>query len=295
MSKPIFTGSGVAIVTPFDRDGSVNYQKLRELTDWQIDHKTDAIIVCGTTGEAPTLTYEEKIKTIQTVVEQTAGRVPVIAGTGTNDTAAAVSLSKDAQKIGADALLLVTPYYNKATQTGLIRHYRTIADSIDIPCILYNVPSRTTVNIHPETYQALSKHPNIAAVKEASGNIAATLRIKQLCGDALDIYSGNDDLYLPMLSIGAKGIISVIANILPQPAHEMYRLFVNGYVEECAKMQTQWMDLIDALFCQVNPMPVKAAMNLMGFNVGSCRLPLCDMDPAQFNNLRTVLKKHNLV
>lgn len=294
MPKPIFTGSGVALVTPFTRDGSVNHQKLRELTDWQIDHKTDAIIVCGTTGESSTLTYEEKIKTIQTVVEQTAGRVPVIAGTGTNDTATAVSLSQEAQKLGVDALLLVTPYYNKATQTGLIRHYLTIANSIDIPCILYNVPSRTTVNIHPETYYTLSKHPNIAAVKEASGNVAAVLRIKQLCGDALDIYSGNDDLYLPLLSVGAKGIISVIANILPAPTHEMYRLFVNGYIEECAKIQVQWMDLIDALFSQVNPIPVKTAMNLMGLNAGPCRLPLCDMDPAQLNTLKSVLTKHSL-
>lgn len=295
MSTPIFTGSGVALITPFDRTGSVNFQKLRELADWQIDQNTDAIIVCGTTGESSTLSAEEKIKTIQTVIDQTAGRVPVIAGTGTNDTAMAVSLSRNAQKIGADALLLVTPYYNKATQTGLVKHFTAIADSVDIPCILYNVPSRTTVNIHPETYAVLSKHPNIVAVKEASGNLATVQRIRQLCGESLDIYSGNDELYLPMLSLGAIGIISVIANILPRPAHEMYRLYVNGYIEECTKLQLEWIDLIDALFCQVNPIPVKAAMNLMGMDVGSCRLPLCDMDHTQFQVLKATLQNYALI
>lgn len=295
MSQSLFTGSGVALVTPFNRDGSVNYRKLRELTDWQINHKTDAIIVCGTTGEASTLTHDEKLRTIQTVVEQTAGRVPVIAGTGTNDTASAVSLSQAAQKLGVDGLLLVTPYYNKATQNGLIRHYSLIAESVDIPCILYNVPSRTTVNILPETYRVLSQHPNIVAVKEASGNIAISIRIRQLCGDALDIYSGNDDIYLPMLSIGAKGIISVLANILPQSVHDMYQMFLDGHVEQCAAKQTDWMELIDALFCQVNPMPIKVAMNWMGFDVGSCRLPLCEMDEMPLRVLKATMQKYKLI
>lgn len=295
MSKPVFTGSGVALITPFDRSGNVNHTKLRELTDWHIDQQTDAIIVCGTTGESSTLTHDEKINTIHTVINQTAGRIPVIAGTGSNDTALAVSLSREAEKCGADALLLVTPYYNKTTQDGLIRHYTAIADHVNIPCILYNVPSRTTVNIHPETYYELSKHPNIVATKEASGNMAAVLRTMQLCGDALDIYSGNDDCYLPMLSIGAKGIISVIANILPRQSHEMYRLFIYDHIDTCQSLQLEWMDLIDALFCQVNPIPVKEALNLMGFDVGNCRLPLCEMNNAYKKQLNKALKNHQLI
>jgi 4-hydroxy-tetrahydrodipicolinate synthase len=295
MAKPIFTGSGVALVTPFDRTGAVNYVKLRQLTDWHIDQQTDAIIVCGTTGEASTLTTQEKLKTIQTVIEQTAGRVPVIAGTGANDTALAVSLSQSAQKIGADALLLVTPYYNKATQSGLVKHFTKVADHVDIPCILYNVPSRTAVNIHTDTYEILANHPHITAIKEASGNLAAIQRIKQICSNKLDIYSGNDELYLPSLSVGAIGIISVIANILPRQSHDMYRLFTNGYIDACTKMQLEWIDLIDSLFSQVNPIPIKAAMNLMGMDVGSCRLPLCDMDLAPLHTLKTILKKHDLI
>lgn len=295
MSKPVFTGSGVALVTPFDRDGAVNHAKLRELTDWHIGQQTDALVVCGTTGESSTLTYDEKINTIQTVINQTAGRIPVIAGTGSNDTALAVSLSKDAQKCGADALLLITPYYNKTTQDGLIKHYTAIADSVNIPCILYNVPSRTTVNIHPETYYELSKHPNIVATKEASGNFAAIMRTMNLCGDALDIYSGNDDCYLPMLSIGAKGIISVIANILPKECHQMYRLFIHDHIDACRSLQLEWMDLIDALFCQVNPIPAKEALNMMGFNVGSCRLPLCDMNEPYRKQLKKTLQNHRLI
>jgi 4-hydroxy-tetrahydrodipicolinate synthase len=285
----------VALVTPFDRTGAVNYDKLRQLTEWHIDQQTDAIIVCGTTGEASTLTTQEKFKTIQTVTEQTAGRVPVIAGTGSNDTALAVSLSQSAQKLGADALLLVTPYYNKATQSGLVKHFTKIADHVDIPCILYNVPSRTTVNIHTDTYEILANHPHIVATKEASGNLATIQRIKQACADKLDIYSGNDDLYLPSLSVGAIGIISVVANIMPRQSHEMYRLFANGYIDSCTKMQLEWIDLIDALFSQVNPIPVKAAMNMIGMDVGSCRLPLCDMDTAPLNTLKTALKKHDLI
>ena len=295
MSKPVFTGSGVALVTPFDRDGAVNHAKLRELTDWHIGQQTDALVVCGTTGESSTLTYDEKINTIQTVINQTAGRIPVIAGTGSNDTALAVSLSKDAQKCGADALLLITPYYNKTTQDGLIKHYTAIADSVNIPCILYNVPSRTTVNIHPETYYELSKHPNIVATKEASGNFAAIMRTMNLCGNALDIYSGNDDCYLPMLSIGAKGIISVIANILPKECHQMYRLFIHDHIDACRSLQLEWMDLIDALFCQVNPIPAKEALNMMGFNVGSCRLPLCDMNEPYRKQLKKTLQNHRLI
>ncbi len=295
MSKPVFTGSGVALVTPFDCSGNVNHAKLRELTDWHIDQQTDAIIVCGTTGESSTLTYDEKLNTIHTVINQTAGRIPVIAGTGSNDTALAVSLSKEAQACGANALLLVTPYYNKTTQDGLIRHYTTIADHVNIPCILYNVPSRTTVNIHPETYYELSKHPNIVATKEASGNMAAVLRTMQLCGDQLDIYSGNDDCYLPMLSIGAKGNISVIANVLPRQSHEMYRLFIHDHIDVCQSIQLEWMDLIDALFCQVNPIPVKEALNLMGFDVGNCRLPLCEMNESYKKQLKKALKNHQLM
>ena len=295
MSKPIFTGSGVALITPFDSLGAVNHKKLRELTDWHISQQTDAIIVCGTTGEASTLTHDEKIKTIHTVINQTAGRIPVIAGTGSNDTALAVSLSKDAEKCGADALLLVTPYYNKATQEGLIAHYTTIADSVNIPCILYNVPSRTTVNIHSETYHKLSTHPNIVATKEASGNMAAILKIRQLCGDALDIYSGNDDCYLPMLALGAKGVISVAANLLPRAFHEMYRLYIHGHIDTCQSMQIEWIDLINSLFSLVNPIPVKEALNLLGFDVGACRLPLTAMSESARNALKTTLQQYNLM
>lgn len=294
MPNPIFTGSGVALITPLHKDGAVNYTKLRELTQWHISQHTDALIVCGTTGEASTLSTKEKLNIIQTVIEQAAGHIPVIAGTGTNDTASAVFLSQKAQELGADGLLLITPYYNKTTQSGLIKHFFAVADRVDIPCILYNVPSRTTVNIHIQTYENLAKHPNIVATKEASGNLAVVERIVNRCGDELLVYSGCDELYLPMLSIGAVGVISVLANILPTPMHEMYQHFSLGHYKECRNLQNEWIELIDALFSQVNPIPIKTAMNLLGMNVGPCRLPLCDMDEEPKQALLRVMEKYEL-
>ncbi len=274
MKKSIFTGSGVALVTPMNSNGDVNYTVLRDFTEWQIANHTDALIVCGTTGEASTLTNDERSKSIQTVIEQTARRVPVIAGTGSNDTAKAVFLSKQAQYLGADALLLVTPYYNKTTQNGLIEHYTTIADQVNIPCILYNVPSRTGVNISPETYAKLANHPNIVATKEASGNIAQTIRIRHLCGDNLDVYSGNDDMIVPMLSLGAKGVISVMANAFPQEVHELCNLYISADPTLASRRQIEYMPIIDALFSVVNPIPIKEMLNIMGWQMGQCRLPL---------------------
>lgn len=295
MKKEIFSGAGVAIVTPMHPDGSIHYEKLGQMIDWQIENHTDAIVICGTTGESACMTDQEHIDCIEFAVKHTAGRVPVIAGAGSNDTAYAVQLSKEAKQLGADALLHVTPYYNKTSQKGLIAHFTTIADATDLPIILYNVPSRTGVNIKPETYVQLAKHPNIVAAKEASGNISQVAQIKALCGDDLDLYSGNDDQIVPLLSLGAKGVISVLSNVMPKETHDICALFFEGKVKESAALQLKLLDLINHLFMDVNPIPVKAAMNLMGFDVGECRLPLVSMDDAQIGALRKSMKQAGLL
>ena len=295
MKKEIFSGAGVAIVTPMYPDGSIHYEKLGQLIDWQIENHTDAIVICGTTGESACMTDQEHIDCIEFAVKHTAGRVPVIAGAGSNDTAYAVQLSKEAKQLGADALLHVTPYYNKTSQKGLIAHFNAIADATDLPIILYNVPSRTGVNIKPETYVQLAKHPNIVAAKEASGNISQVAQIKALCGDDLDLYSGNDAQIVHLLSLGAKGVISVLSNVMPKETHDICALFFEGKVQESAALQLKLLDLINHLFMDVNPIPVKAAMNLMGFDVGECRLPLVSMDDAQIGVLRESMKQAGLL
>lgn len=297
MKNTIFTGAGVAIVTPMNADGSINFDKLGELIDFQIDNGTDAIIICGTTGESSTMTDEEHIECIRYAVERTAHRVPVIAGTGSNHTEYAVNLSKEAEKLGADALLLVTPYYNKASQQGLIVHYTTIANAVNIPIILYNVPSRTGVNIAPETLVELAKVENIVAVKEASGNISQVARVAALCGDDLDIYSGNDDQIVPIMSLGGKGVISVLSNVMPKETHEVAALCLeNKYPEAQAKMN-KLVEFANSngLFCDVNPIPVKEALNIMGFEVGECRLPLTKMSEDKIAKLRARMEALGLV
>lgn len=297
MKKTIFTGAGVAIITPMNADGSINFDKLGELIDWQINEGTDAIIICGTTGESSTMTDEEHIEAIKYAIDRVNHRVPVIAGTGSNHTEYAVNLSKKAEELGADALLLVTPYYNKTSQKGLIVHYTAIANAVNIPIILYNVPSRTGVNITPETLKELSKVENIVAVKEASGNISQIARVAALCGDDLDIYSGNDDQILPIISIGGKGVISVLSNVMPKETHEIAQLCLeNKYPEAQAKMNGL-LEFANAsgLFCDVNPIPVKEALNLMGWEVGECRLPLVSMDEAKVAMLKAKMTELGLI
>ena len=292
----IFTGSGVAIVTPFGADGAVNYKKLAELIDDQIQHKTDAIIICGTTGEGSTLTMEEHKECIRFTVEHVAGRVPVIAGTGSNCTETAIELSRDAEKDGADALLVVTPYYNKATQKGLLEHYTMVAESVHIPIIMYNVPSRTGTNIQPETAVEIARrNPNVVGIKDATGNLSQTAMMAHLAGGALDIYSGNDDEVLPILSLGGIGVISVLANIQPEETHNMVMDYLNGDREKAMKFQLDAIPLIKALFCEVNPIPIKTAMNLMGMEVGPLRRPLCDMEPQNLEKLKAAMRNAGLL
>ena len=286
MKNTIFTGAAVAVITPMNNDGSINFEELGKIIDHQIEHHTDAIVICGTTGEASTFTDEEHVEAIRFAVEKVNHRVPVIAGTGSNDTAYAVWLAKEAQQAGADAQLQVTPYYNKTSQKGLLAHFLTIADATDLPVILYNVPGRTGVEIKPETYAVLAKHPNIVAAKEANGSITSVARTRALCGDNLDIYSGNDDQIVPILSLGGKGVISVLSNVAPQQTHDMCQLFFDGKVQEAADLQIKMMGLVDALFADVNPIPVKKAMNMLGWNAGSCRLPLVDPDDRVVDLLR---------
>ena len=294
MSKQtIFTGAGVAIVTPMNPDGSVNYERYRELVEWQIQNGTDAIISCGTTGESSTLDHEEHIEVMRAAVEQAAGRVPVISGTGSNDTRYCIELSLEAQRLGADALLLVSPYYNKTSQRGLIAHYTAIADAVELPIILYNVPSRTGVDMKPETIARLAAHPRIVAVKEANGNISAAAQVAALCD--IDIYSGNDDQIVPLLSLGSKGVISVLSNILPQQTHDICAKWFAGDVAGSRALQLELLELANALFSDVNPIPVKEAMNLMGMQVGDCRLPLLGMDEAGRGKLAAVLTKYGLM
>ena len=294
MKKTIFRGAGVAIITPFTETG-VNYPELGRIIDDQIAGGTDAIIITGTTGESATMTDAEHREAIRFAVQQVKGRIPVVAGTGSNETAYAVELSQYAEKVGADALLLVTPYYNKCTQNGLIVHYTKIADSVSIPAILYNVPSRTGVNIKTETYAALAKHPRIVAVKEASGDLSAILRLRAAVGDELAVYSGNDDQIVPILSLDGAGVISVLSNVAPQATHDICQNYFDGNVAEAARLQIAYADLIDALFCEVNPIPVKTAMRRLGYETGPLRMPLSEMEPVHAAQLDAALRAHNLL
>lgn len=287
----IFRGSGVAIVTPFKEDG-VDFEKLGELIDFQIKNGTDAIIVCGTTGESSTMSDEERKAAFKFAVEKVNKRVPVIAGTGSNNTKYSIELSKYAKSVGIDGLLIVTPYYNKTTQEGLIAHFTAIHESTDLPIILYNVPSRTGLNIMPETLLELSKLKNIIAVKEASGDISQICRIASLCGDSIDIYSGNDDQIVPVLSLGGIGVISVIANIAPKDTHDIVELYLNGNTIQSTNLQLKIYPLIKALFNEVNPIPIKKALNLLGYNVGNPRLPLIEMSPKNTDILEQELIKY---
>ena len=291
----IFKGSGVAMVTPFLENGDVDYDGLRKLTDYHIEHKTDAIIVCGTTGESATMTMEEHMEAVNVVAEQANGRIPVIAGAGSNDTAAAIQLSKEAEKSGVDGLLLVTPYYNKATQGGLIKHYTKIAESVSIPIILYNVPSRTGVNILPDTAVTLAKTcENIVGIKEASGNISQVADLAAKADGCLDIYSGNDDQILPLLALGGLGVISVTANIIPDDTHDLVQKFFDGDIEGSRKLQLKAMELCHALFCEVNPIPVKKATELMGMTNGVVRLPMTEMEEKNTERLIKAMKEYGI-
>jgi len=290
----VFTGAAVAIITPF-RDGKVDYDALVRIIEFQIKGGTDAIVICGTTGEASTLTDEEHRECIRYAVEKTAGRIPVIAGTGSNDTDYAIELSRYACDVGADALLLVTPYYNKATPKGLIKSFTAVADAVNKPIILYNVPSRTGVNISLPVYRELAKHERIVATKEASGNISQIAEVIAECGDSLDVYSGNDDQIVPILSLGGKGVISVLSDIMPRETHDICQLYFDGKVKESAKLQLELLDLINALFCEVNPIPAKTALAMMGYCTEEMRLPLCEMEAATRARLTEALKKHNLI
>lgn len=292
MSKPVFEGAGVAIVTPFYDDGGINFDELKRLIEFQIEQKIDSIVICGSTGEAATMTEEEHVAAIKFAVDTVAGRVPVIAGTGSNDTAFGVELTKKAYELGADAALLVTPYYNKCTQEGLFRHYAKIAEAVpELPIILYNVPSRTNVNIGPELLKRLSVYENIIGVKEC--NFGQVPEIYSLCGDRYALYSGEDGLAVPMLSLGAKGVISVVANVLPNETSKMIHDYLNGDIESARNTQISFIPLVKAMFCEVNPIPVKEAMNILGWNAGNCRLPLCEMSKANHDKMVEVLAQYD--
>ncbi|MBP3380614.1 MAG: 4-hydroxy-tetrahydrodipicolinate synthase [Ruminococcus sp.] len=295
MKNTIFTGAAIAIITPMNADGSINYDVLGEIIDTQIESGTDAIVICGTTGEASTMTDEEHLECIRFAVQRTAKRVPVIAGTGSNDTAYAVKLSKEAEDVGADALLLVTPYYNKTTQKGLIAHFTAVADAVNIPIVLYNIPGRTGMNMDIATVKELAKHRNIAAIKEASGNISYAAKLIAECGDMIDVYSGNDDMIVPLMSLGAKGVISVLSHVIPRETHNMVQYCLDNNFAEATKLQIEYLDLINNLFIEVNPIPVKEAMNMIGVNAGPCRLPLIDMTEEHKAALRASLEKHGLM
>lgn len=293
MKKVIFKGCGTAIITPFTENG-VNFEEFRKLIEFQIKEGADSIIVCGTTGESSTMTTEEKKETIKFAIDVANKRVPIIAGTGGNCTKGAIEMSKYAEEVGASAVLIVTPYYNKTTQAGLISHYKAIAEAINIPIILYNVPSRTGLNIAPTTCSELSKVENIVAIKEASGNISQVAEIANLCKDNLAIYSGNDDQVLPILSLGGLGVISVLSNIIPRDVHNMVKYFLNGNINEATRLQLKTLNLTSALFCEVNPIPVKAACNMLGFNVGVPRLPLIEMSDSGKERLRKEMINYGL-
>ncbi len=292
----IFKGAGVALITPFNEDETVNYDMLGELIERQIAGKTDAIIVCGTTGEPATMTEDEKLAVIKYAVEKTAGRIPVIAGTGGNATRVVIDFSKKAEALGVDGLLVVTPFYNKATQNGLYAHYKEVAKAVSLPIIMYNVPSRTGCNIAPETAVRLAMDcENIVGIKEASGNISQVAKLAKQAGGILDIYSGNDDQVIPILSLGGIGVISVLSNVAPKAAHDMVMEYLEGDRKKAAALQLDYLDLINALFCEVNPIPVKGAMNLMGYNVGKLRLPLTEIEDAHRELVKKCLKEAGLI
>ncbi len=295
MKQRIFTGAGVAILTPMHPNGSIHFEELGRLIDWQIEHSTDAIIICGTTGETPTLSEEEQQQLIRFAVERAAGRVPVVAGTGNNDTRKTIARCKAAKELGADGLLVVTPYYNKTSQRGIVAHYNAVADATDLPLIVYHIPGRTGLTIAPKTFAELAKHPNIVAVKEASGNVSAIAETRYLCGDELDCYSGEDAQILPILSLGGIGVISVLSHLVPKQVHDMCALYFEGKTAESAALQIGLMDLIRALFIDVNPIPVKEAVNLMGFAAGQCRLPLCPMSGQDREVLISAMRRHGLL
>lgn len=294
MSKQaLFTGAGVALVTPMLPDGSINYQKIEELVDWHVENGTDAIIMCGTTGEAPTLKMQEHLEAIKVAVDRAAGRLPIIAGTGSNDTDHCINSCREAKRIGADGLLLVSPYYNKTSQRGLIAHYTAVAASADLPMILYNVPSRTGLNIAPETVATLAKVDNIVGLKQANGDLSSVAKIAAMCD--LPIYSGNDDQIVPILSLGGLGVISVLSNVIPRETHDICQTWFDSNVEESKRLQLHYLDLANGLFTDVNPIPVKAAMNLMGMDVGECRLPLYPMEEKALAALENILRRHRLI
>lgn len=292
----IFTGAGVALITPMNEDGSVNYEKLGELLEFHVANKTDAIIICGTTGEASTLSDEEHLECIRFACEVINKRIPVIAGTGSNCTQSAIELSKEAEKSGVDGLLLVTPYYNKATQNGLKAHYKAIAKEVNVPIILYNVPSRTGTRLAPQTVVDLCHEvPNIVGVKDATGDISEVAELMSLAKGTVDVYSGNDDQIVPVLSLGGKGVISVLSNILPKETHDMVASYLEGDVAKSCEMQLKYFDLVKALFCEVNPIPVKKALKLMGMEVGSLRLPLTEMEDANAKRLEEEMRKAGVI
>lgn len=294
MKELIFKGCGTAIATPFTENG-VDFEEFGKLLENQIENKVDAVIVCGTTGESATMTEEERKEVIKFAIEKVDKRIKVVIGTGSNNTVEAIKMSKYAEEVGADGLLVVTPYYNKTTQQGLICHYKEIAKSVKLPIIMYSVPSRTGVNIAPETCLELSKIENIVAIKEASGDISQVAKIASLCGDNLAIYSGNDDQIIPVLSLGGKGVISVLSNVMPKYTHDMTYKYFEGKVEEATKMQLEVLDLIDALFAEVNPIPVKYALNLLGYNFGKPRLPLIELSENNKLKMKEIMKKHKLI
>ncbi len=291
----LFKGSGVAVVTPFYDDGTVNYEKLGELLEWHVSNQTDAIIIVGTTGEAPTLENDEHREVIRYACDRIGGRIPVIAGTGSNNTHHAIENSQYAESVGADGLLLVTPYYNKSTQHGLIEHFTAIADNVNIGCVLYNVPGRTGVNLEPATIAKLAEHKNIVGCKEASGDISQVVEISRVTPDDFYLWSGNDDMIVPLLSVGGHGVISVVANVMPKETHDLVMNYLEGDVKASAKLQLEMKPLIDALFCETNPVPVKVAMNMMGWHVGPLRLPLTDMLDANKDRLKRELEAMNLL
>ncbi|OSA97547.1 UNVERIFIED_ORG: 4-hydroxy-tetrahydrodipicolinate synthase [Clostridium botulinum] len=290
----VFEGSGVAIVTPFN-DKGVDYDKLKDLLEWHVKEGTDSIVICGTTGEATTMTENEKKTVIKFAVDVINKRIPVIAGTGSNNTLSAMEMSRYAQSVGVDAILVITPYYNKTSQKGLFKHFKAVNDSVNIPIILYNVPSRTGVNITPKALVQIAELNNVVAIKEASGNISQIMEMKSLCKDKIDIYSGNDDQIVPIMSLGGKGVISVLANVIPNEVHTLTKKCLEGKFDEALDIQLNRLKLTNALFIETNPIPVKTAMNLMGFEVGSLRLPLCEMEDSNLETLKTILKENKLI
>ena len=295
MKKVVFKGAGVALITPMREDGSVNYETLEKLIKFQIENGTDAIISCGTTGESATLSPEERRAIIKFTIKQVNGRIPVIVGSGNNNTETALKYSLEAENLGADGLLIVTPYYNKTSQNGLIKHYTYLADKLKTPIILYNVASRTGVNILPETYLELSKHPNICATKEANGDISSVAKTISLCGENLQVYSGNDDQIVPMLSLGAIGVISVFSNICPKECHNIVKDYLSDNTKISTEAQIKYLELMNAMFCDVNPIPVKEALNMMEFECGRCRMPLDVLSSTNYQNLKNILEKYSLV